>query len=126
MQMQLSYLLAASRTARLDAVAALDDVRLERDGPWAAMQLQEEAAGIAQDGAGFIASPQRRGARGTVLADRLSIERVQLVAANRLRDAIRNGTGSSADADAAQVGENIPVSLPVHQQSRAQQSHRSC
>ena len=35
------------------------------------MQLQEEATGVAQDGARFVASPQRRSARGAVLADRL-------------------------------------------------------
>jgi hypothetical protein len=35
------------------------------------MQLQEETAGVAQDSACFVASPQRCGARGAVLADRL-------------------------------------------------------
>jgi hypothetical protein len=36
------------------------------------VQLQEEAAGVAEDGAGFIAAPQRRGACGAVLAYRLA------------------------------------------------------
>ena len=41
----------------LDAVAALDDVGLQRDGTRAAVQLQKEAAGVAEDGAGLVASP---------------------------------------------------------------------
>ena len=45
--MRLAYLLTTSRTTGLDAIAALDDVCFERDGPWAAMQLQEEATGVA-------------------------------------------------------------------------------
>lgn len=35
------------------------------------MQLEEETAGVAQHGAGLVASPEGRGARGAVLADRL-------------------------------------------------------
>ena len=62
------YLLASTRPTRLDAVAALDDIGLEGDGSWTAMQLQEQAAGVAEDGAGFIAAPERRGARCAVLA----------------------------------------------------------
>ena len=41
----------------LDAVTALDDVGLQRDGARAAVQLQKEAAGVAEDGAGLVASP---------------------------------------------------------------------
>ena len=41
----------------LDAVAALDDIGLEGDGAGAAVQLEEEAAGIAEDGAHLVASP---------------------------------------------------------------------
>jgi len=63
--------LLAPWAARLDAVAALDDIRLERDGARAAVQLQEEAAGVAQHGARLIAAPERGGACGAVLADRL-------------------------------------------------------
>jgi hypothetical protein len=52
-----SYLLACARPASLDAVAALDDIRLERNGSWSAVQLQKETAGVAEDGAGFITAP---------------------------------------------------------------------
>lgn len=45
------------------------------------MQLEEEAAGIAQDGARLVAAPERSGARGAVLADRLG--RGQCQAAQR-------------------------------------------
>lgn len=41
----------------LDAVAALDNVRLETDGTRAAMKLEEEAASIAQDRAHLVATP---------------------------------------------------------------------
>lgn len=37
------------------------------------MQLEEEATGVAQHGAGFIAAPERGGAGGAVLADRLCV-----------------------------------------------------
>jgi hypothetical protein len=35
----------------LDAVARLDHVGLERDGTWAAVEFEEEAASVAEDGA---------------------------------------------------------------------------
>jgi hypothetical protein len=54
---RLSYLLACARPTGLDAVAALDDIGLERNGAWSAVQLQEEAAGVAQNRARLIASP---------------------------------------------------------------------
>jgi hypothetical protein len=41
----------------LDAVAALDNVRLETDGTRTAMQLEEETASIAQDRAHLVATP---------------------------------------------------------------------
>jgi len=63
--------LAAAGAGRLDAVAALDDVGLEGDGARPAVQLEEEAAGVAQDGARLVTAPERRGAGGAVLADRL-------------------------------------------------------
>lgn len=44
-----AYLLATAVTPSLHTVAALDDIGLEGDGPRAAMELQEEATGIAQD-----------------------------------------------------------------------------
>ena len=62
-----------ARSARLYAVAALDDVCLERDWSRAAMQLQKQPAGVAQHGARLIATPERGGARGAVLADRLKM-----------------------------------------------------
>ena len=42
-----TYLFATARSACLDAVAALDHVGLEGDGTRAAVQLQEQTAGIA-------------------------------------------------------------------------------
>lgn len=63
-------LLACTRPASLDAVPALDDIGFEGDGSWAAVQLQEEAAGVAQDRSRLIAAPKRCCARGAVLADR--------------------------------------------------------
>jgi hypothetical protein len=68
---RISDLLAHAGRTSLDAVAAFDDIGLEGDGSRAAVQLQEEAAGIAEDRARLIATPERRGARGAVLADRL-------------------------------------------------------
>jgi hypothetical protein len=55
----------------LDAIARLDHVGLERDGTRATVEFEEEAAGVAEDGAGLIAAPEgcRRGR--AVLADRL-------------------------------------------------------
>lgn len=41
----------------LDAVAALDDVRLETDGTRTAMQLEEETASIAQNRTHLVAPP---------------------------------------------------------------------
>lgn len=52
-----------TRAHGFDTVAALDDIGLERDGAWAAMQLEEQATGIAQDLASLIAPPER-GSRG--------------------------------------------------------------
>lgn len=48
-------LLGASSS--LDAVAALDNVRLETDWTGTAMQLEEETASIAQDRAHLVATP---------------------------------------------------------------------
>ncbi len=55
----------------LDAIARLDHVGLERDGSWAAVEFEEEAAGVAEDGAGLVAAPE--GCRGgcAVLANGL-------------------------------------------------------
>lgn len=55
----------------LDAIARLDHIGLERDGSWAAVKFEEEAAGIAEDGAGLIAAPERRGRGCAVLANGL-------------------------------------------------------
>lgn len=56
------YLLSIATLALLAlgclyAVATLDHVGLERDWSWTAMKLEEEAAGIAEYGAGLVASP---------------------------------------------------------------------
>lgn len=56
-----------ARTHGLDAIATLDDIGLERDWPGPAMQLEKQAAGIAEDCARFIASPERGGGGLTVL-----------------------------------------------------------
>jgi hypothetical protein len=37
------------------------------------VQLEEQAAGVAQHGAGLIAAPERGGAGSAVLADRLCV-----------------------------------------------------
>ena len=55
----------------LDAVAGLDDVRLEGDGAGSAVEFEKQSAGIAEHGASFIASPQRGGGSLAVLADGL-------------------------------------------------------
>ena len=57
----------------LNPIAALDDIGLERDWPWSAVQLQKETAGIAENGARLIATPERGGARRTVLTLRLIV-----------------------------------------------------
>jgi hypothetical protein len=66
-----TYLLARTRPASLHAVAALDDIGLERDGAWPAVQLQKQTAGVAENGARLIASPQGRSACCAVLTYRL-------------------------------------------------------
>ena len=55
----------------LNAIARLDHVGLEGDGTRSAMEFEEEAAGVAEDGAGLVAAPE--GCRGgcTVLANGL-------------------------------------------------------
>lgn len=53
---------------RLNAVSALDDVRLQRDGSRPVVQLEEQAASIAEHGAMLVAAPQGRGMSATVLA----------------------------------------------------------
>ena len=67
------YPLATAWPARLNTIAALDDIGLERDGSRPAVQLQEEAAGIAENGTRLVASPEGCGACSAVLADRLLI-----------------------------------------------------
>jgi hypothetical protein len=41
----------------LHSVAALDHVRLERDGPRATVELEKETAGVAEHGAHLVAAP---------------------------------------------------------------------
>lgn len=52
---------------RFDAVPALDNIGLQRDRPWAAVQLEEETAGIAEDIAHLVTTPERRRRCATVL-----------------------------------------------------------
>lgn len=47
------------RLRRFDTVSAFDYICLQADWSRAAVQLQEQSACIAQDGAGFISSPER-------------------------------------------------------------------
>lgn len=56
---------------RLDAIAALDHIGLEGDGSGATVKLEEETAGIAEDAAGLVTSPQRCRRGTTVLTDGL-------------------------------------------------------
>jgi hypothetical protein len=55
----------------LDAIARFDHVGLERDRTRAAVEFEEEAAGVAEDGAGLIATPEGCCRGRAVLADRL-------------------------------------------------------
>ena len=56
----LAYLLLLLSEARsLDAVTGLDNVGLEAYRARATVQLEEEAAGVAEDGSDLIASPKR-------------------------------------------------------------------
>ena len=62
----------------LDAISRLDHVGLERDGSWTAVEFEEEAAGVAEDGAGLVAAPEgcRRGC--AILADGLGCSFVSM------------------------------------------------
>ena len=65
---------AAAAAARVfHAVAAFDDVGFEGDGTGFSVELEEEPARVAEDGAGFIAAPERGGGGGAVLADGLRL-----------------------------------------------------
>ena len=55
----------------LDAIARLYHVGLERDGSGAAVEFEEEATSVAEDGAGLVAAPERRRGGCAVLADGL-------------------------------------------------------
>ena len=55
----------------LDAIARLYHVGLERDGSRAAVEFEEEATSVAEDGAGLVAAPERRRGGRAVLADGL-------------------------------------------------------
>lgn len=57
-----------ARAHGFDAIAALDDICLERNRAWATVQLEKQATGVAEHGARLIASPERSGGGLTVLA----------------------------------------------------------
>jgi hypothetical protein len=59
------------RARTLHSIATFDNICLQAYRSWTAMQLQEETAGIAQHGADLVASPERGGAGGAILAGRL-------------------------------------------------------
>lgn len=68
-----AHLLLGALSRGLDAVPALDHIGLEAYRARTAVQLEEQAAGVAQDGANLIAAPERGGAGGAVLADGLLV-----------------------------------------------------
>lgn len=68
--MRITYPLFLSRRS-LDAVSALDNVGLQAYRARTAVKLQEETAGIAEDTARLISSPERGGTCTAVLADGL-------------------------------------------------------
>lgn len=68
--------LALRRT--FDTIATFDHISLEADRSRTAVQLEEEAAGIAEDGANLIPPPQRCGRRLAILAYRLQIDIVMI------------------------------------------------
>lgn len=67
---------ALSRLGSLDPVATLNDVRFQADGSRLAVEFEEEAARVAQHGAGLIAAPERCGGGAAVLADGLKRDMV--------------------------------------------------
>jgi hypothetical protein len=67
------FLLLAVLASSLDTVPTLDHIGLETDGPRPAVQLEKESTGIAEHRSVVVAPPQRRRARGAILADGLKI-----------------------------------------------------
>ena len=67
-----AHLLPRALCRGLDAIPALDNIRFQADGTRPAVELEKQAARVAEDGAGFVATPERGGACGTVLAHGLS------------------------------------------------------
>ena len=63
--------IALLRGRSLDAVPRFYDVGFERYRAWAAVEFEEEAAGVAEDGAGLVAAPEGGGGGAAVLADGL-------------------------------------------------------
>jgi hypothetical protein len=103
------------------------------------VQLQEEAAGVAQHRTGLITSPQRRRARRAVLADRLarvSHARAEadsptlvLMLSIGIRDKDKNMYISIHVHRRRSITKDYvdsPVNWPVRQASRAQRLRRSC
>jgi hypothetical protein len=65
------YLLPRALRGSFDTVPALDNVCLQADRTRSAVELEEQAASVAEHGAGFIATPERGGTCRAVLAYRL-------------------------------------------------------
>ena len=63
--------LSLARARALDAVATLDNICLQAYRSWTTVQLEEEATGIAQNRADFVAPPERCGRRGAILTSGL-------------------------------------------------------
>jgi len=70
-----AYLFLWPLCRALDTVPALDDIGLEAYRPRSAVQLEEQAASIAEHRTQFISTPKRSCRSGAVLANRLSIPR---------------------------------------------------
>ena len=87
-----TYPLASGVVAvRLGTVSRLDHIGFKADWARPAVQLEEQAASVAQDEAIFIAAPKRRGARRAILANGLYDENDELAMVAWRRCAVRLG-----------------------------------
>lgn len=103
---------AAAAAARvLHAVAAFDDVGFEGDGTGFAVELEEEPARVAEDGAGFIAAPERGGRGGAVLADglRLRLRRRRVGGEGRQRG--EGGAGERGEGEWFELVVEVGVAV---------------
>jgi hypothetical protein len=52
-----TYLALRALASSFNPIPAFDNISLEADGPWTAVQLEKKTAGTAEDGAEFIPAP---------------------------------------------------------------------